>query len=335
MYNAMIAYLKMIPHVPLERAELCLVTARNVAYHFHAANKIPFALEAMESAYGVCGHLFSNDDLNLYLELLIISKSYAKVLKVLQERTNLQLETEQENNLELVFFCVIPDDFILEFRAKLCVSLIHLRAHHLLNYLIANVHAFIPISENTLNIYIDIVEALMKEHKYAEAIDLLSPIIHGKIIDCPAFVWLRQAECLRNLQRTNEAIDSYYRVIELAPFCYEAKFTLSALLKQQGRHLEAVKALEQEDDTNGQPMNARLLYERCLMLKQIGEIDEFLEVGYVLLGRQSVKLRNREEMLAAANGGSFYNAEGLKVIIQMRNITEDTETALQVCKIYI
>lgn len=58
-----------------------------------------------------------------------------------------------------------------------------------------------------------------------------------------------------------------------------------------------------------------------------------MEIGYVLLGRQSIKLRNREEMLAAANGGSFYNADGLKNILQMRNIIgEDADKALEVSK---
>ncbi|XP_036334280.1 general transcription factor 3C polypeptide 3 [Rhagoletis pomonella] len=326
---SMLTYLKMIPHVPRSEADLCLLTAKNVARHFHGISKHAIALEAMEGAYQVCGDHFTLEDLNLYMDLLIFNKAYAQVLRCLRARTSLALQTEQESNSELIFFCVIPDDFVPDFRAKLCVSLIHLHAHHLLGYLIQNVHEHIPLTDDRLDLYIDIGEALMQEHKYAEAIELLRPITDGDTIECPAFVWLRQAECLRNLNRTNEAIESYTRVVELAPFCYEAKFTLSALLKQQGRHIEAVKALEQSGEGEGQPLNARLLYERCVMLQQIGEIDEFLEVGYVLLSRHSIKLRNREEMLAAANGGSFYNAEGLKVILQMRNITEDTDKALQ------
>ncbi|XP_054739962.1 general transcription factor 3C polypeptide 3 [Anastrepha obliqua] len=326
---AMLTYLKMLPHVPRTEADLCLMTAKNVARHFHGISKHAIALEAMESAYQECGDHFTLEDLNLYMDLLIFNKAYAQVLRCLRARTSLELETERESNLELIFFCVIPDDFVPDFRAKLCISLIHLHAHHLLGYLIQNVHEHIPLTDERLDLYIDIAEALMQEHKYAEAIELLRPITDGDTIECPAFVWLRQAECLRNLNRTNEAIESFTRVVELAPFCYEAKFTLSALLKQQGRHMEAVKALEQSGEGNGQPLNARLLYERCVMLQQIGEIDEFLEVGYVLLARHSIKLRNREEMLAAANGGSFYNAEGLKVILQMRNITEDTDKALQ------
>lgn len=240
------------------------------------------------------------------------------------------MEFEKEDQ----FYCIIPDDFVPDFRVKLCVALISLKAHNLLGYLIQNVHVFIPPLENDrLNLYCDIAEALMQEHKYAETISLLRPITDGDLIECPAFVWLRQAECLRHLNRCNEAIDTYFKVVELAPFCYEAKFTLSALLKQQGRHIEAVKALEQSGEQEGQPLHARLLYERCIMLQQINEIEEFLEIGYILLSRQSIKLRNREEMLAVANGGSFYNAEGLKIILQMRNIIgEDADKALEMSK---
>jgi len=43
-------------------------------------------------------------------------------------------------------------------------------------------------------------------------------------------------------------------------------------------------------------LHARLLYERCVMLQQIGRIEEFIDIGYVLLSRHSIKLKNREEM---------------------------------------
>ncbi|XP_034654564.1 general transcription factor 3C polypeptide 3 [Drosophila subobscura] len=317
---AMFTYLKMLPLMPPEEWSTCLSTAKNVARFFHVLEKHTIALEAMEGAYSVCGARFSLEDLNMYLELLILNKRYSKVLSCLRERTNFELEDDQEESLEMIYFCVIPDDYAPELRAKLCVSLIHLRAHHLLGYLIQNVQEHITLTVDRVELYMDITEALMQEHKYAEAIALMSPITDGDTFECPAFVWLRQAECLRQLNRTNEAIQCYQRVVQLAPVCYDAKFTLSALLKQQGRHEEAVEALEQSGEVEGQPLIARLLYERCVMLKQIGRIEEFLDVGYVLLSRHSIKLKNREEMIAAANGGSTYNAESLKAIMQMRSL---------------
>ncbi|KAH8395395.1 hypothetical protein KR222_009618 [Zaprionus bogoriensis] len=322
---AMFTYLKTIPLMPPGEWTLCLSTAMNVARYFHELEKHTFALEAMEGAYRVCGARFGLEELNVYLELLILNKQYVKVLRGLRERTKLDLETElnEKESLELIYFCHIPEDYVPELRVKLCVSLIHMHAHHLLGYLIQNVLEHITPTLDRIELYMDITEALMQEHKYAEAIALMRPITDGDSFECPAFVWLRQAECLRQLNRTNEAIQSYGRVIQLAPYCYEAKFTLSALLKQQGRPEEAVKALEQSGEQDGLPLHARLLYERCVMLKQIERIDEFLDVGYVLLARHSIKLKNREEMLAAANGGSAYNTEGLKAIMQMRSLAAD------------
>lgn len=319
---AMFTYLKMLPLMPAGEWNLCLSTAKNVARYFHVLEKHTIALEAMEGAYNVCGARFTIEDLNIYMELLILNKLYVKVLRCLRERTKLELETEQDEmeSLELIYFCHIPDDFIPELRAKLCVSLIHMHAHHLLGYLVQNVQEHIPPTVDRVELYMDITEALMQEHKYAEAIALMRPITDGDSFDCPAFVWLRQAECLRQINRTNEAIQSYARVVQLAPYCYEAKFTLSALLKQQGRQEEAVKALEQSGEQEGQPLHARLLYERCVMLQQIGRIEEFIDIGYVLLSRHSIKLKNREEMMAAANGGSAYNSEGLKAIMSMRSL---------------
>ncbi|EDW00669.1 general transcription factor 3C polypeptide 3 [Drosophila grimshawi] len=317
---AMFTYLKMLPLMPSSEWSLCLSTGKNVARYFHVLEKHHIALEAMEGAYSVCGSRFTVEDLNIYLELLILNKQFIKVLRCLRERTKLELETEQEETLELIYFCHIPEDYVPELRAKLCVSLIHLHAHHLLGYLVQNVQEYITPTVERVELYMDITEALMQEHKYAEAIALMRPITDADSFDCPAFVWLRQAECLRQLNRTNEAIQSYGRVVQLAPYCYEAKFTLSALLKQLGRQEEAVKALEQSGEQEGQPLHARLLYERCIMLQQIGRIEEFVDVGYVLLGRHSIKLKNREEMMAAANGGGAYNTEGLKSIMQMRSL---------------
>ncbi|KAH8253231.1 hypothetical protein KR032_004350 [Drosophila birchii] len=320
---SMFTYLKMLPLMPPEEWKMCLSTARNVARYFHVLEKHTLALEAMEGAYSVCGARFTLEDINIYLELLILNKQYAKVLRCLQERTNFQLKNDQEESLELIYFCEIPDDYVPELRAKLCVSLIHMRAHHLLGYLIQNVQEHIALTADRVELYMDITEALMQEHKYAEAIALMSPITDEDTVECPAFVWLRQAECLRHLNRTNEAIQCYDKVVQLAPFCYDARFTLSALLKQQGRHEEAVEALEQPGEAEGQPLIARLLYERCVMLQHIGRIEEFLDVGYALISRHSIKLCNREEMMAAANGGSAYNADSLKTILQMRSMAVD------------
>ncbi|XP_037939512.1 general transcription factor 3C polypeptide 3-like [Teleopsis dalmanni] len=326
---AMRTYLKMIPHVPPERAELCLVTAKNVAHYFHGLKKFELALKAMEQAYNVCGKRFSLDDLNLYLELLLLRKQYQKLLLCLNEKTSMDLEIEKVDGTEIILYCHMPENLLDAFRAKACVCLIHLTAKHIYEYIIENVCNYIPVESERLELYIDVTEAFMQENKYTEALQLLKHLVYNEYIDCPAFVWLRYAECLRHMERTNEAIESYERVVELAPFCYEAKFTLSALLKQQGRQSEALKALEQYDKNDSEPLNARLLYERAIMLKQIGEINEYLDVGYVLISRNSLKLRNREEMTAVAKGGSFYNSEGIKTVLQMRNITEDSDAMIQ------
>lgn len=327
--GAMFGYLKMLHLMPPNEWSMCLSTAKNVARYFHELEKHAFALEAMEGAYGVCAARFGLEEINMYLELLILNKQYVKVLRCLRERTKLELETEQDS-LEIIYFCHIPEDYVPELRVKLCVSLIHMKAHHLLGYLVQKVQEHISPTSDRVELYMDITEALMQEHKYAEAIALMQPITDGDSFECPAFVWLRQAECLRQLNRTSEAIQSYSRVIHLAPYCYEAKFTLSALLKQQGRHEEAIKALEQSSEQEGQPLHARLLYERCIMLKQMDRIDEFIDVGYMLLSRHSIKLKNREEMLAAANGGSAYNSEGLKAIVQMRSLAGNVDQESQV-----
>lgn len=234
------------------------------------------------------------------------------------ERT--QLDIDMENGM--VVHCIIPNGYLNDLRVKLCVSLIHLQCFHLLEYLLKNITEYIPISENDW--YMDIAEALMKERKFQETLTLIEPIVQANY-ETPAYVHLRYAECHRALMNIEEAIEGYFRVIDLAPNCFEAKFTLSALLKATGRYFEAIQALEQ--DIDGDSFHARMLYERCLMLKTVNDIDEYIDVGYVLLGRHTIKLRNREELVASTQSGGLYSS-GTKTIVAGRKLLTEIATEM-------
>lgn len=79
-YNlSMISLMRMLAILPSDKYEYCLETAKKVASHFYKNQKMKYALEAMQNAYKVAGKYFTSEDINLYLELLVINKYYYRV----------------------------------------------------------------------------------------------------------------------------------------------------------------------------------------------------------------------------------------------------------------
>ncbi|XP_065087673.1 general transcription factor 3C polypeptide 3 [Ochlerotatus camptorhynchus] len=318
-------YFAMLPYIPKERGEFLVETAKRLAKKFHEENNIPAAMEAMDRAYGTVSELFTVEDINLFLELLITTGHYRKALDVLMAHTNVEVhemvgddgEEADPSGSSTIYTVVIPEDMVLDFRTKLAVVLVHLKCEHLFDMIVDNIFSNINVEEAG-DCYLDVAESLMKELHYHYALKLLVPLIKSENFSLAA-VWLRYADCLRAIGDYNEAIMAYKKVVSLAQHL-DARLTLSALLKQQGNYDEALKALEQ--DPESEIMDAELLYERCLMLKEIGRFDEFLSTGFMLLMRHCVPLRSRLELGAAISVPRF--CEMLKTIADIKVSRQDT-----------
>ncbi|KAJ6650016.1 General transcription factor 3C polypeptide 3 [Pseudolycoriella hygida] len=291
--------------IPPEEGEFLLDRAKYVANKFVEENKLRKGLCAMNIAYAKISHMFKLEDIHMYLELLISSGSYKMVLDVLcaHAGVNIVINDEAVDTENYVTVCEIPDSIILDFRAKLIVSLVHLRAFHFFPYLFENITKFIDVEEAG-DCWLDIAEALMKENRFHEALKLLIPLVKSKNYSLAA-VWLRHADCFRAINQIDQAIESYQQVVKLAPQHFDARLTLSALLKKQGKYAAAMTVLEQ--DLENEIIDPCVLYERCFMLKETGNLDQYVDVSFFLLSRNSIKLRNAEEMTIAASIGKFSN----------------------------
>ncbi|XP_053687440.1 general transcription factor 3C polypeptide 3 [Sabethes cyaneus] len=289
-------YFAMLPYIPKERGEFLVETAKRLAKKFHEENNVLAALEAMERAYGTVPELFSVENINLFLELLISNGSYRRALEVLMVHANVEVEEimNDDQDTPSIHNVVIPESMILDFRTKLAVVLVHLKCEHLLEMVVTNVLSNINVEEAG-DCYLDIAESLMKEDQYHIALKLLVPLVNSENFSLAA-VWLRYADCLRAIGDYDESINAYRKVVSLAQHL-DARLTLSALLKQQGNYEEALKALEQDPEM--EILDAELLYERCLMLKEVGKYEEFLSAGFMLLMRHCIPLKSRSEMGAA------------------------------------
>lgn len=290
--------------IPIEQGEFLLQTAKMVTQRFIKAKQYIKALEVMSYSYRKVPGLFQNEDLNQLFELMISNNEFKQVVDILCLHTDLQVTYHSNNQSTTIIDKVeIPKLMILDFRSKLIVSLIHLKAFHLIESLIENIFTHINITDAG-DCYLDVAEALMKTEQFGDAIRLLEPLLKSKNY-CLAAVWLRHADCYRAIGDCDRAIISYSQVVAMAPQHFDARLTLAALLKQQGRDGEALRALEQ--NLENELIDPCVLYERCFMLKEICDFDQYINVAMLLISRHCIRLRNSYEMFVVTHTSKWSN----------------------------
>lgn len=290
--------------IPNEQGEFLLQTAKMVTERFIKSKQFTKALEVMSYTYRKIPDLLQNEDLNQLFELLILNNEFKQVIDMLCMHTDLQVTFNPNNHCGTIIDQVkIPKLMILDFRSKLIVCLIHLKAFHLIELLINNIFTHINVADAG-DCYLDIAEALMKMEQYSFAIRLLEPLLKSKNYSLAA-VWLRHADCYRAIGDYDKAIISYAKVVSMAPQHFDARLTLSALLKKQGRDGEALRALEQNLESD--IINPCVLYERCFMLKRIGNIEQYINVTMLLISRHCIRLRNTYEMFVVTHTSKWSN----------------------------
>ena len=287
----------MLGFIPKDQHELLISQAKWVAQKYHQEGLITKSLDAMLKAYSKVPKHFTTQDVHSLIELLIKNKQYRKCLNVLIFHTGLNVKIVQKSKDSFDFSDIyIPNDMLMDLRTKMCICLVWLKAFNLIDILVENVLKFIDVT-NGGDCYLDIAEALMVQEQYAAALRLLDPLVKSESYALAA-VWLRHADCLRAEKRFTEAIDSYKNVVKLSHHL-EARLTLAALLKQEGRMEEALEALTQ--DPAIEILETEVLKEKCLLLKELGRVDDYLQNGYTMMMRHCADLRSRYEVQIVSN----------------------------------
>lgn len=320
-------YCSMLAYIPNDEPEFILQTAKYIATQWLTEKQPERALDAMNVAYAKCGARFPSEDVNFYLEVLIDLKHYKRALDVLTEHAGIvkSVSDDEAAGSDWVTALHIPDTIILDFRTKLIVCLIRLRCFNLIPQLLENIFTHIEV-ESAGDCYLDIAEALMVEERFADALQLLEPLVKSKNFSMAA-VWLRYADCNRAVGNIEQAIDSYRQVVVLAPMHFDARLTLSALLKGIGRTVDAMSALEQ--DMDNEMVDPYVMYERCYMLRENGQVHAFIENGFQLLSRHVMTLRNTDEMVIATTIVKFSSKAQLIRDCRLGNLepVDDVEVA--------
>lgn len=292
--------------IPSDQGERLMSIAKMVTERLIKDKLYAKALEVMWYAYQTSKELFRNDDLNNLFELLITNNEFKRVVDILCDLKIGLIVTYNKDltkNGSIIDRLSIPKLMILDFRSKLIVCLVHLRAFHLMDVLLENVFTHIN-AEEAGDCYLDVAEALMKVERYRDAIRLLETLVQSKKYSLAA-VWLRHADCYRAIEEYEQAINSYAQVVAMAPQHFDARLTLAALLKQQGRDGEALRALEQNLECD--LIDPCVLYERSYMLKEIGNIEQFVNVAMLLISRHCIRLRNTYEMFVITHTSKYSN----------------------------
>jgi len=123
-------------------------------------------------------------------------------------------------------------DLPIDIQSKLCIALIHCKKTDFASPL---VNAILELNVDDYgDIFLDVAEALMEKKHFEEAVILFESLVGSQTYSLPA-VWLKLANCFGAIpERTEEAIDAYKQVIELAPSNPDARLALAALLTSLG-----------------------------------------------------------------------------------------------------
>lgn len=295
-------YHKIVHCLPPTESETIMKYTKLATTIYHKNNELDKAFEVMAIAYKKCPLLFTLADLNIFLELLISQKQFQMCLEVFVASVGVEIEAEIETvknsdgDIEEqtnYTNCSIPNDLPIDLRSKLLVSFIYLGAINLVKTLL---NSFLTNDvEKAGDLYMDVEEALSSVGHHELAMQLLEPLVKHTSFDLGA-VWLKHAECLYNLGKEDEAVNSYYRVLKHAPQHPQACMRLFKILEKKGDIDAALKCLKQDYKY---VVSAKLLHEQSIILKKHNRLLEYLEVGEALLSKTFVKFRHMEELSMA------------------------------------
>ncbi|XP_028161495.1 DNA ligase 4-like [Ostrinia furnacalis] len=274
-------YHKIVTSLPASEGEVIMKYAKMAATLYHNSNEVERSLEVMGAAYKKCSSLFTHEDLNILLELLILRKQYQTCLDIFVANVGVEIEAEiqtvKNSDNDAIeehtnyLNCSIPENLHIDLKSKLLVCFIHLGSINLVQTLLQD---FLSNDvEKAGDLYMDIEEALSSAGYHELAMKLLDPLVKNNSFDLGA-VWLKHAECLHNLGREDDAIESYYKVLKHVPQHPDARRKLFTILEKKGKIDEALNILQQD---YRYIVSASLLYEQCLALKKYNRLLKYLE----------------------------------------------------------
>jgi len=328
---ALRCYRKLLANLKPDQGEDFLFATREAARLLHEKDQLPQAQVLFDEAFEKFSELISDEDFNLFLELLIILEKYNDGLLICCKYANVSFDCksdtdnidtlEPESQLEAFSNIVVPEELSAEIRCKLAIILINLNARHLCSDLLEQFIEADP--EDFGDLTIEIAEALMKNKLFEDAVQFFDKLVQSQRYN-QAAVWLQYAECLYGSDDLERSEQAFQQVVEMAPHHYNARLQLSKIMRSLGRPEDALKALAQ--DETEEMLNPHLLFNRCKILLEEKRHREFLEKTKLLFSRHFVNIRNKEELHAISSAKRISCKN--KALTEVRNFRREplTET---------
>ncbi|KAK7076939.1 General transcription factor IIIC, polypeptide 3 [Halocaridina rubra] len=311
--KALKGYTHMLKYLRTDQGKDGLKLAKEIAKIHYENKDIHLARDAMETAFKKYPSYVTPEDVNLMLEVLMHQQEYLRCIEILIAHGDVRLlykdlteeqfqEYKLEDQLSVATECFVPLDLLIDLRTKLTVALIHVKAFEISAPL---VELLMNESEEEFgDLYLDIAEAYMSADYHEAALPLLRPLITSKQYNVAA-VWLQYGECLAAIDQMEEAAEAYSQVVQLAPQHAEARLTLSSIQQSLGKLDEALLILNQESDK--EPLDSQLLYQRCKILLDQDLIDDFINAAKLLFRRHFIHIRDRDEAEAMLSNKKLSN----------------------------
>ncbi|CAK9814914.1 General transcription factor 3C polypeptide 3 [Anthophora quadrimaculata] len=306
---------KLVHQLESEDGEHIIKYAKMLAKRYMEENNNEQALEAMENIFSKCPDFITLEEVNIMTEILIALRKFKRCLHILTTYTSIWVkykptgdkqisdattkkfgnekkEESEDYNTREIECCGIPDDVVVDLKAKFLITLIELDQMKLAEQLLPKFY----LSENpeiSGDLFLDIAEALMGKREFERALMLLDPLVNSNNYSLAA-VWLRHAECWVGCKDLEKAIKSYEVVGNLSPQHLGARMALAKLYQLKGQYDKAIEVLNQDPESD--TLDPQVIYQRTLLLFKVKRYDEYFQSGMLLFSRHCANIRGKVEL---------------------------------------
>ena len=300
--KALEGFKKLLASLEPGNGEAALYFAKEIARIYFANNEISSSLKVMESTFSDHHSFITSEDVNVYLDLLIVEKLFLKSLKLLHDHCGIQFkindrylndsEFEDWSNLETHLIEIeLPFEVLpIDLRAKLIICLINMNSIKSVKKLLK------PITDESAeemgDLYLDIADAFSLNGYNLEAEPLLAALISTQNFRSDA-IWLRYARCLQHLNKFEECIIAFQETIRNASNSHEARLELTNLLINLNRKEDAANVSFQD---NSEAISLDLLKLKCNLLYQQEMWKDFVCAAKLLLSNVMHLLKTEQEL---------------------------------------
>ncbi|XP_076755892.1 general transcription factor 3C polypeptide 3 isoform X2 [Xylocopa sonorina] len=310
-------FLKLVHQLESDDGEHIIKYAKMLAKRYMEENNNEQALEAMENIFTKCPSFITLEEVNIMTEILISLKKFKRCLDILTTYTELWVKYKTDNdkqNLDAIAkkfanekkeesencdmreieSCGIPDDVVVDLKAKFLITLIELNQMRFIENLLPKFYLH-ENPEISGDLFLDLAEALMGKKEFKRALMLLDPLVNSDNYSLAA-VWLRHAECWVGCKDLDKAIKSYEIVAKLSPQHLGARTALAKLYQLKGQYNKAIEILHQDPESD--TLDPQVIYQRTLLLFKVKRYNEYFQSGMLLFSRHCAHIRSKVELNA-------------------------------------